>query len=530
VYCPSGASLPINVSAGYYSVGTVGQRSDQQQCAPGSYCVGGVAIPCPAGLFGASSGLSSPGCSGNCSAGHACPMGSTNAAGMPCPPGRFSLSGWGACADCGPGRYGASSGASTAACTGPCTAGYFCAPGSTNATAQECPRGAYCPEGGAAPIPCPVGRYGSSTLGTAFRDCTICPGGTYGNRSGEADEAGCAPCPPLEGSGPGAAACWPGVVSATADDLEPLSTGLSEGDTVTITFTKATDGAPVGSAIELAALLSFSSPLFTGATDQSPTRLTGCWAGNGTQLVVTVVNPSGVSLANTDVGRLNVSVWGVRDLSQMSFPLPPTNVVVGGTWGVPTPVRFLAGGRGFEVVNTGGQAGPGAGDSLILRFNQEVRTSTVPIATKADIDAVFAFSQPIGLNYTGVWESVHLGVGGFDYQARITVLTPTSNATTEGYRYATRVGGSLSVTLQPSAGLRDVLGQAAAASDTTTLTLGSWGDGQFSGGGAGVCRNVFLHCFFVPGGLGCACPSCTLVPCPVTRPMIPSLPLHPHSP
>jgi hypothetical protein len=64
--------------------------------------------------------------------------------------------------------------------------------------------------------------------------------------------------------------CWPGVVSATADDLEPLSTGLSEGDTVTIAFTKATYGAPVGNAIQLAALLSFSSPLFTGATDQSP--------------------------------------------------------------------------------------------------------------------------------------------------------------------------------------------------------------------------------------------------------------------
>jgi hypothetical protein len=173
-----------------------------------------------------------------------------------------------------------------------------------------------------------------------------------------------------------------------------------------------------------------------------------------------VVEPSGVSFANTDVGRLNVSVWGMRDLSGMSSPLPSTNVVVRGTWGVPSPVKFLV-----------GQAGPGAGDFLILRFNQDVWTSTVPIATKTDIDAVFAFSQPIDLNYTGWgWESVHLGVGGFDCQARITVLTPTSNATTAVYWNATRVGGPLSLTFGSSAGLRSFSGESPPGYDITTLT------------------------------------------------------------
>ena len=156
VYCPSGASLPINVSAGYYSVGTVGQRSDQQQCAPGSYCVGGVSIPCPVATFSNTSGAT--------------------------------------------------------VCAGVCAAGYSCAPGSSSGTSQECVAGAYCPGGDpAAPILCPVGRYRSSTKGAALEDCTLCPSGTYSNRTGEVAVEGCVPCAPLEGSSPGSSVCWPGL-------------------------------------------------------------------------------------------------------------------------------------------------------------------------------------------------------------------------------------------------------------------------------------------------------------------------------
>ena len=74
--------------------------------------------------------------------------------------------------------------------------------------------------------------------------------------------------------------------------------------------------------------------------------------------------------------------------------------------------------RGFEVANTGGQVGIGAGDTLFLRFNQPIGSSFVPIATKANIDAVFNFSVPIGLNYTGSWQNVLNPSGLFDYEVR----------------------------------------------------------------------------------------------------------------
>jgi hypothetical protein len=71
------------------------------QCPPGSYSVGGAVggcTLCPPGTFGSSSGLTSPACSGNCSAGYACPTGSMNT--ILCAAGQYSLSGAGSCTLC----------------------------------------------------------------------------------------------------------------------------------------------------------------------------------------------------------------------------------------------------------------------------------------------------------------------------------------------------------------------------------------------------------------------------------------------
>jgi hypothetical protein len=55
---------------------------------------------CAAGSFGGMEGLTSPACSGNCSAGYACPAGSTNATAVMCSAGQYSLSGAASCALC----------------------------------------------------------------------------------------------------------------------------------------------------------------------------------------------------------------------------------------------------------------------------------------------------------------------------------------------------------------------------------------------------------------------------------------------
>ena len=76
-YCPEGSPEPIRVSDGYYTIGgTPTTRSSQAICPPGSYCIDGYRIPCPPGTFGASEGLTSPVCSGECEPGFYCPLGS----------------------------------------------------------------------------------------------------------------------------------------------------------------------------------------------------------------------------------------------------------------------------------------------------------------------------------------------------------------------------------------------------------------------------------------------------------------------
>jgi hypothetical protein len=300
VYCPPGAPAPVNVSVGHFSVGTAGMRSDQQQCGPGTYCLDGVATPCPVATFSDTSGA--------------------------------------------------------VACTGVCFAGYTCAAGSSSGNATECIPGAYCPSGDPeAPILCPTGRYRSLTRGASMSDCSLCPAGTYSNSTGEVAVEGCLPCAPREGSGPGSSVCWPGVVNVTADDPEPVLPGISDGDTLTLRFTKATNAPPVGDANDLAALLAFSAPLYDGPVTQSPTRLTGRWVAGNTQLVLTLMDTRNVSIVDTRIGLLAVNVTGVRDASGLSSPLEATWLAVVGTWGQSSTPRFLANGRGFEVSNTGGQ-------------------------------------------------------------------------------------------------------------------------------------------------------------------------------
>ncbi len=132
------------------------------------------------GRYGASPNVVDPACSGPCSPGYVCPPGSTTPTAVQCPGGRYSPGGASNCSDCSAGRW-----ASEVAQVTDCT--------------SMCPPGTYCLPASAAPAPCPAGRYGStSELSTSA--CTAacdvgryCPVGAGAPTKCPAGELGMAP-------------------------------------------------------------------------------------------------------------------------------------------------------------------------------------------------------------------------------------------------------------------------------------------------------------------------------------------------
>jgi hypothetical protein len=95
-FCPQGSAVASVVGVGNYTTGGVNDstRTSQVVCPSPSdsssngtavYCPGnGRVHVCPAGVFGSAAGLSSATCSGPCRAGYYCPAGSVNATAVPC--------------------------------------------------------------------------------------------------------------------------------------------------------------------------------------------------------------------------------------------------------------------------------------------------------------------------------------------------------------------------------------------------------------------------------------------------------------
>lgn len=82
-YCPLSTTLPLVCPAGRYSASRgASDISTCLICNPGSFSIPGSAFCslCPSGVYGSNSGLTSPACSGNCTAssGYGCPAGSTS--------------------------------------------------------------------------------------------------------------------------------------------------------------------------------------------------------------------------------------------------------------------------------------------------------------------------------------------------------------------------------------------------------------------------------------------------------------------
>ena len=205
--CPAGSTSATAAAcpAGEFSDGGAGVCSP---CAPGRFgnttglstCAAcpagrfgflqGAAMescsgPCRPGAFGSLPGQTSAACVGNCTAGYACPAGSTSPTAVLCPVGRYSTAGSASCVLCPVGTYGDSVGLTTPACSGPCAVGYICPPGSNTSTPfLSCPVGRYGEAASGSCVDCPVGRFGPLLDATSPDVCTTCAAGFYGNTSG----------------------------------------------------------------------------------------------------------------------------------------------------------------------------------------------------------------------------------------------------------------------------------------------------------------------------------------------------------
>jgi hypothetical protein len=267
------------------------------------------------------------------------------------------------------------------------------------------------------------------------------------------------------------------VLSIVASNPPPVVPGISPGDVLTLTFSSPTATPDVSSdaALLTALQLTFSASVGVG--------LVGAWSPDGTALSIRVtgVDAGGAPVggAATAIGTLAAALpqYPVRDAALLSAPLPPPSqtvqVYVTGSWGVVSTPRFLPAGGGGALpaiaYNTGGQAGLGAGDSLLLRFTTPVRG--LPLGTTAAVDAVFAFSTPLGRAYSGAWVSIgpYAGAG-----ATITVTRALpAGAAGAG---AGAVVGVLVVSVRPSAGLTSLDGSTPPCNDSVVVAAGSWGD------------------------------------------------------
>ncbi len=184
--------------------------------------------------WGSDPGMSAPSCSGLCTAGYVCLAGSNSSKPVACGPGRYSDAGQWQCTLCPAGTYGARPALPNSSCSGNCSAGYVCPPGSTMAQAQACALGRYSLGAGASCLPCPDGTFDNTTaLATAAcsGNCSV----GYACRAGATTPVQ-APCTPGRYSGGGVGNCdaCPTQVPYSAAASGPggctnCSTGCTEG-------------------------------------------------------------------------------------------------------------------------------------------------------------------------------------------------------------------------------------------------------------------------------------------------------------
>merc|ERR1711865_202105 len=121
-----------------------------------------------------------------------------------------------------------------------------------------------------------------------------------------------------------------------------------------------------------------------------------------------IANDAAQELTRVGVLRLTVKSSNALQSADESSPVSTSTGVLAGTWGDHSAPVIVS----CNASDGGSQEGIGNGDVITVVFDQEINSPA--IATKADVDAVFAFTDPtsavvsLGADYTAAyaWEAV----------------------------------------------------------------------------------------------------------------------------
>lgn len=169
-------------------------RKTSPLCERGTGCL----YPCPAGVVGNSSSLSTPRCGGDCPRGFfcgertvmpsACPLGTRQPA--------LGARALDSCIGCSPGSFSAMLANVNSTCS-PCSAGTFSEEAGASAC-SSCPSGGFCPHAGASSRlvfqPCPVGHYNEERGAVGPAACLGCPAGKASTNLGATSASQCVNC------------------------------------------------------------------------------------------------------------------------------------------------------------------------------------------------------------------------------------------------------------------------------------------------------------------------------------------------
>jgi len=192
------------------------------------------------------------------------------------------------------------------------------------------------------------------------------------------------------------------ILSVTAAEAGTSQSGLGDGDTITVVFDKQTTIPTVATKSDVDDLFTFSA--------QIGDDYTAAWTSY-TTVQITIVDATHAAaqeLTRVGVLRLTVKAAYALQSADESSPVSTSTGVLEGSWLAHSAPVIVS----CNASDGGSQEGIGNGDVITVVFDQE--TNSPAIATKADVDAVFAFTDPtsavvsLGADYTAAyaWEAV----------------------------------------------------------------------------------------------------------------------------
>jgi len=186
--------------------------------------------------------------------------------------------------------------------------------------------------------------------------------------------------------------------------------GFTDGDTITVRFSESTNRPNVATKANIDNLFNFTQSGQTTLTGDSilGTDYVGTWTSAST-LVITIIDNTGGAgpIVNDPVNGFRLGVEKSANLknqagtSQASTSISPALEGDFGEKAGPLITSIRA--ADPDGITEGEAGGFTDGDTITVRFSEA--TNTPPVATKANLDGLFTFSQSLGSDYTGVFDN-----------------------------------------------------------------------------------------------------------------------------